>query len=324
MSKIIRIFILLVVVSMITAYSNQNFFKPSNLSNITERASLYGIISLGAAFVIMTGGIDLSIGSMVGLTGVLFPYLLVHQHWSLPATLLAVLSLAVFLGLIHGLLITKLKLQPFVVTLCGMMIYRGLGRWITRDETQGYGEEFKWLTSVTSSISLSDSIAYKLPIVAIILLVLTVICWILLNKMIFGRYLLAIGRNEQAVKYSGIKTDKYIIGAYVLCALFAGIDGILYSLEAGSVQPSIQGNFHELYAIAAAVLGGCSLRGGEGTVIGVVLGAALIPLINNMINLIGISTTLEFSVIGAVILIGAIVDQTFHIWSRYLRFKKTG
>jgi ribose/xylose/arabinose/galactoside ABC-type transport system permease subunit len=130
-----------------------------------------------------------------------------------------------------------------------------------------------------------------------------------LNYTVYGRYLLALGRNEEAARYSGINTQAMVMTAYVICSVMAGIAGILFSLDVNSLQPSGHGSFYELYAIAAAVLGGCSLRGGEGSILGVVIGAAVMQVLYNAINILGISTQLEFAIIGGVILAGVAADE---------------
>ena len=147
------------------------------------------------------------------------------------------------------------------------------------------------------------------PAATLWLLVIAIIAAVFLNRTIYGRYLLALGRNVEAAKYSGINTDRMIIVAYVICSVCAGIGGILFALDGNSIQPASHGNFYELYAIAAAVLGGCSLRGGEGSIIGVVIGAAVMFVLYNAINLLGIPSTLEFAIIGLVILVGAMTDE---------------
>ena len=147
------------------------------------------------------------------------------------------------------------------------------------------------------------------PAATLWLLVIAVVAAIFLNRTIYGRYLLALGRNVEAAKYSGINTDRMIIVAYIICSVCAGIGGILFALDGNSIQPASHGNFYELYAIAAAVLGGCSLRGGEGSIAGVVIGAAVMFVLYNAINLLGIPSTLEFSIIGLVILVGAMTDE---------------
>ena len=148
-----------------------------------------------------------------------------------------------------------------------------------------------------------------IPMPMLIMIGLAIISAIFLNKTIYGRYLFALGRNEKAAQYSGINTDRMVILAYVICAALSGLGGILFVLDLNSVQPATHGNFYELYAIAAAVLGGCSLRGGEGSILGVVIGAAVMRALRNSINLVKIPTHLEFAIIGIVILAGVIVDE---------------
>ena len=164
------------------------------------------------------------------------------------------------------------------------------------------------LSAVFGLLGMTSLADTRVPSTLLILIVLAIIAAIFLNRTIFGRYLLAMGRNEEAARYSGINTSAMTVLAYIICSITAGIGGILFSLDINSVQPSGFGNFYELYAIAAAVLGGCSLRGGEGSILGVVIGAAVMRVLYNAINILGIDTTLEFAIIGTVILAGAITD----------------
>ncbi len=315
MKKILGIFGVLVVIIILTSIGSPGFLSGYNMENVLRRVSMYSILGLGAAFVIMAGGIDLSIGSMVGLVGSVFPLLLLQRGYPLPLALLAVLGLVIFLGLAHGLLITKLRLQPFVVTLSGLLLYRGIARWITGDrDTPVFGPEYRglrWLAEGKISLPFVDPQTFSLPVPVVILLAVVVVSAVFLNLTIYGRYLLATGRNEQAARYSGINTHGITILAYVLCALLTGLGALLFLFDSNSIQPDRFGSFYELYAIAAAVLGGCSLRGGEGSVVGVVLGAALIPFLSNAIGLLGFPTRLEFAIIGVVILVSVIVDELF-------------
>ena len=510
MKKILGILGLLVFVCIVSAIIQPNFLSAYNIQNLIRWTSLFGIISIGVAFVIITGGIDLSIGSVVGLIGCLLPMGLVGHGWPIWFVLLASMGVALGIGLIHGLLITKMKLQPFVVTLCGLLIYRGAARWITGDQTMGFGigfdeglrklatgkpcsvatfmlicgvllggwslfcslrkrivkpdryngqfiwlclaagiamvmigssrfwhgiiqpadvefhgnllaNTFRWHTDTNvplrgaqlpgtlmtyvgflaipsilwflvvalkedwrrigpptiaviigilcgaAAIAIADTAlvlwakiacvvslvgilfgsiiwfshiglslggsSSRLPLVLtfiatvswvfgqtpivqtllpspfFVLLALAIMASAFLNMTIYGRYLLALGRNEEASRYSGINTDRMVIFAYLICSGTAGIGGILFALDINSVQPSGHGSFYELYAIAAAVLGGCSLRGGEGSILGVVIGAAVIRVLYNAINIIGIPTQLEFSIIGIVLLAGILADE---------------
>ena len=311
-SKILGIFGLLLAVSLYTGLQSDRFLLAGNLENIVHRTALFGILSVGAAFVIMTGGIDLSIGSVVCLVGVLTPYLLTECDWSVAAALLFVTGVSLLIGLMHGVLITKLRLQPFVVTLCGLLLYRGIARGITNDQSQGFGLAFKGLRKLaTGHIPLftSDTMQIRLPSTTLLLIAIGCIAAIALNRTVFGRYVLAIGNNRQAARYSGVNVDRIITATYVICSLLAGFGGLLFVLDINAAQPSDFGNFYELYAIAAAVLGGCSLRGGEGNILGVIIGAAVMVVLSNAINLVHPHLqNIEFAIIGGVILLGAIID----------------
>ncbi len=308
MKKIFGILGLLLVVCLFTAINSSAFYSPYNLENLLTRTALFGVISIGVAFVIVTGGIDLSIGSVIGLVGSLLPMLLVEYDISVGLAILLMVLLSLGIGLVHGLLITKLDLQPFVVTLCGLLVYRGLARWVTGGGTQGYGGDFDWLrTLAIGRIPLLQD--FGLPVPFLLVIILGVVAAVFVNKTVYGRYLLALGRNEQATRYSGINTDRMILLAYVLCSLLAGLGGILFSLEINSVQPSSYGSFYELYAIAAAVLGGCSLRGGEASIAGVLIGTAVMQVLNNAIVLLGIDDRLELAIIGSVLLAGVMADE---------------
>lgn len=308
MKKLLGIFGLLVFVCVVTALKEPNFLNAYNVENTVRWTALFSLIAIGVSFVIITGGIDLSIGSTIGLVGSLMAHLLTVRGWSVGATLTVVMLVALGIGLAHGLLITKMRLQPFVVTLCGLLIYRGVARYITDDQSQGFGNSFEGLRSIaTGKIALAGG--YALPYPLLIMLVVGILAAVFLNRTIHGRYLLALGRNETAARYSGINTDAMKIIAYVVCSGLAGVAGILFSLNLNSVQPSGLGEFYELYAIAGAVLGGCSLRGGEGSILGVIIGSAVMRVLYNSINILRIPTHWEFAIIGGVILSGVVVDE---------------
>jgi len=247
---------------------------------------------------------------------------------SIPVAILSVLGIALLIGIFHGFLITKLKQQPFIVTLCGLLAYRGLSRWLTNDQPVGFIEyqdslgalaTGRWVVWENAAATESFGIPYSF----FVLVVLAILAIIFLNLTIWGRYMLALGRNEEAARYSGINTDRITILAYVLCAVLTGIGGILFALDSNSVAPSSFGNFFELYAIAAAVLGGCSLRGGEGSIIGVLVGTALMQTLYNSIVLLKIPDELEYTIIGAVILIGVVSDEVIRRFATYLTSRKS-
>ena len=312
-AKIWGILGILLAVCLYTALASDHFLRVANVENLVHRTALFGILSIGAAFVIITSGIDLSIGSLVCLVGVLLPYLLREHNWPVAAGVSAVLGLSLAVGVTHGLLVTRMRLQPFVVTLCGLLLYRGIARGLTGDKSQGFGLEFKDLRSIATSrlpIFGTSEEVFHLPATTLILIVIALVAAVFLNKTIYGRYLLALGNNPDAARYSGINVDRMTLLAYVICSGLAGLGGMLFVLDINAAQPSDFGSFYELYAIAAAVLGGCSLRGGEGSITGVVIGAAVMVVISNAINLVHPAyQNIEFAIIGGVILAGVIVDE---------------
>jgi ribose transport system permease protein len=274
-----------------------------NHFNLGRRIGLYGILTLAAGLVIVTGNIDLSMGSVIGLCSTATCMLLVDQHWNPTAALLVVLAMGAVIGLINGILVTYLRVQAFVVTLCGMFIYRGLARWIASGQNKGLGGEFReW----TGFLVTTD---YGVPIHLMVLAVLLVVAGAVLHLSVLGRYFFAIGSNERAARFSGIAADRYKILAFVLCSTLTALYSLLYVFTYNSVQPSGTGNMDELYAIAGAVLGGFSLRGGEGTVLGALVGTCIIQILPNMTGMWNVSSDLEPVVIGLALLFGATVDE---------------
>jgi ribose transport system permease protein len=305
--KDIGLFILILVVGTVVAIINPLFLSPINLGNTANLVGLFGLFAIGQAFVIITGGIELSVGSIIALLGVLFVDLMVNYGVAWPVALLLMLALGMVMGLVHGFFITRLHLQPFIVTLCGLLIYRGVARFYTADATAGFafGESFPTLEWLTTGRFLG------VPHSFIAMVVVAALMWVVLHRSVFGRHLYAVGKNEEAARYSGINTKRVIVAAYVICGLLTAISAIFFAMYTRSISPSSHGNFYELYAIAAAVLGGFSLRGGEGSIVGVVLGAILLQVLQNLVNLLGIPSSLNFAVMGSVILIGVLADTQF-------------
>lgn len=312
MKKTLGIFVVFVLICLLTAALSDVFLRPQNIENLIMRIGLYGIMAIGVSFVIITGGIDLSLGSMVCLTGCGLPWLLVKVGWSPPLALLVLLLVVLGLGWTHGWMITRWNLQPFIVTLCGLLIYRGVMRGLAADQSLGFGTAYdglRWMA--TGKIPLGSlPIAWPMPFVWLVIVAL--LAFGFLRYTVWGQHLLALGYNEEAAKNSGIRTNRLIVASYIICAFLAGFAGLLFSMDVNSAQPSDFGNFYELYAIAAAVLGGCSLRGGQGAVLGVLIGTALMQVLRNMIVLVfPAQQNMEFAIIGFVILLGVLGDEWF-------------
>ncbi len=310
MKQVLGILGLLVAICIFNSIAGENFLTAFNIENVIRRSALFGIISIGAAIVIIGRGIDLSIGSVVCLVGILTPWMLVQNNVPVWIVLPAVMAVALLIGLVHGLLITRLTLQPFVVTLCGLLIYRGVARGITGDQTQGFRGGWTGLRSLANGrVDLPGIESFSIPFPCIILLVVAIASAILLHRTVYGRHLLAIGRSEPAARYSGINTRGVTTISYVICSGLAGIGGLLFVFDAGLAQPVDFGSWYELYAIAAAVLGGCSLLGGQGSIAGTIIGATVMVLLYNTITLVDwIPNNIEMAVVGLVLLGGIIID----------------
>lgn len=297
----ISIFLLVLYVGLLLA--NPGARSATNHYYLGERIGMYGILSLAAGLLIISGGIDLSIGSVVGLCATLFAILL-QDHGVHPLLAgLVVLVVGAIIGLFHGILVTKVGVQAFLATLCGLFIYRGLARWVAKDEEKGLGNDFaEWKSFLNDGIM-------GMPTYLLIFLALCAVAAVLLHCTTYGRYLFAIGSNEKAARYSGISTVTYRVLAYVICSALTALYSLFYLMKTNSATPTSSGVSAELYAIAGAVLGGCSLRGGEGNILGVIIGTAIIVILPNMVNMWGVTSQLEDSVIGAALLIGAILDE---------------
>jgi len=305
MKKELGTFLLLILLCAVVAILNPRFLAGANLQNMARLIGAYGIFSIGLGMVIITGGIDLSVGSVFALLGVLLSMMLTEWRWWSALAVISVIALAMGLGWLHGFLITRMRLQPFIVTLCGLLFYRGLARFIANDETKGFGSA----VGFESLQNLATGSFLGIPTPFVLLVIISLVMWVVLHRSIYGRYLFAVGRNEEAARYSGINSRRIITSAYVILGALAGIAGVVFAFYTNSISPSSHGNFFELYGIAAAVLGGCSLRGGEGSIIGILIGTALLQVLQNLVNLLGVPSSLNFAVMGGVILIGVLADQ---------------
>lgn len=305
--KDLWLLVLIVVVGTAVAIINPRFLSPINLSNTANLIGLFGLFAVAQAFVIISGGIELSVGSVIALLGVIFIDLIATGTLGPAAAFVLVLALGCILGLVHGLLVARLGLQPFIVTLCGLLIYRGVARYYTEDATAGFpfGASFPTLEWLTTGRF------YGIPHSLVAFALVAAAMAVLLHRSVYGRYLYAVGKNEEAARYSGIDTRRVVVAAYVICAALTALAAVFIAMYTRSISPSSHGNFYELYAIAAAVLGGCSLRGGEGSIAGVALGTVLLQVLQNLVNLLGIPSSLNFAVMGSVILIGVLADRQF-------------
>jgi ribose transport system permease protein len=317
--------------------SNPDFLGQSNAINTLRQISMLGIFAIGLGFVIITGGIDLSIGSVIGLTGVLVAKVsspnapgLGYPLW---VGILVGLTAALAVGLAQGLLITRLRLQPFIVTLGGMLLLRGLSQTIVEGGTISLGGSplLRLANGGVLDIAGEPLLPYPLLIFVGVIAIATYV----LHFTVFGRYLYAIGGNREAAEYSGIAVQRVEASSYVISSGLGGVAGVCYAAYIGQMSQQV-GVAYEMYAIAGAVLGGCSLRGGEGTILGIVIGAAMMRVIDNGINMFQLpyvdpdgvariwrlNSNWTFIIIGAVILLAVVLDQVVHVLSDKRRLRR--
>ena len=303
MKKLLGIFVFLMILYGSILIATEPETWASNHRNLGQRIGLEGILCLGAGLLIITGGIDLSIGSVVSLCACVFCKLVLDWEIAIPVAGILVLILGGVVGFINGFLVTYFNVQAFVVTLCGLFLYRGAARWVMKDQIPSIADSVAPITTFCRG-----SVLY-IPVYLWLLLGLFAVATVFLHLTIYGRYFYAIGSNERAARYSGINTNSYKILAYVLCSMFASIYALMHVIHYNTVQPSTTGSFLELYAIAGAVLGGCSLRGGDGSTLGMLIGTAIMRLLPNLTNMWEIPSTLEPTVIGTALLLCAILDE---------------
>lgn len=324
MSRILGVLVLLIGLYAALFASDPGAGKASNLFIVANRQGFYGIITLGAALLILSGGIDLSIGSVIGFGAVLFAYLMQQGVHPFAATGLVVLAGAV-IGLLNGLLVTRLKLQAFLVTLCGMFVYRGLARVLAgtinltnvKEARPEFGEAIDALRYALVGKTADGALVF--PVLFVAMVVLAAAIGFFLHRTAYGRYWYAIGYNELAARYAGVNVNRQRLVVYVICSTLAAFAGVLHLLDYSTLRSDNAGVGKELEAITGAVLGGCSIRGGEGTVVGMVLGAMVMPVLDNLITLNGMGSDVIPVIVGLTLLVGTTVDELIRRRSRVNR-----
>ncbi|WP_336865801.1 ABC transporter permease [Peribacillus frigoritolerans] len=291
----------LVLLFIVITVLNPSFMEPNNILNLLRQTSINALIAFGMTFIILTGGIDLSVGSILALSSALMAGMMVSGLDPILAILVGIL-LGAIMGGINGILVSKGKMAPFIVTLATMTIFRGL----TLVYTDG-----KPITGIGDSVMfqmLGRGYFLGVPVPAVVMIIAFMILWFLLHKTSFGRKTYAIGGNERASRISGIKVDRVKVAIYGLAGTMAAIAGAILTSRLNSAQPTA-GQSYEMDAIAAVVLGGTSLSGGKGRLFGTLVGVLIIGTLNNGMNLLGVSSFYQQVVKGAVILIAVLLDR---------------
>jgi len=297
LGPLLGLFLIVIVITIL----NPSFMTTDNILNILRQVSISALIAFGMTFVILTGGIDLSVGSTLALTGAVAATMLASGIDPV-LTILAALLLGAILGAVNGVIIAKGKVAPFIATLATMTIYRGLTLVYTD------GRPVSDLGNEITFQMLGKGYFFGIPVPVCTMILAFIALYVIMHKTTFGRRVYAVGGNEAASKLSGINVDRVKIAVYSLTGMLAALSALILTSRLNSAQPTA-GTSYELDAIAAVVLGGTSLTGGKGWIFGTLVGALIIGVLNNGLNLIGVSSFFQQVVKGIVILIAVLIDR---------------
>ena len=306
-TSLIGLIVIFIVASLICTRNGKNLFlSPVNLANVVRAISENGIIAIGISLPILLGGIDLSVGAIVGLTATVSADLMMHRDFGVAEPVACVLVISVLIGLFNGFVHSKLGVQAFIATLASMMIARGLARFwsggIGIPIAYGDGPEV-----APEAFSILGDRIVGIPVPAICFVSIAIILFLVMKYTRFGRYLYAIGGNETSAYLCGIKVVKIKTLAYTICALCAGAAGMIHAAQLRQGSPN-DGQSYEMNAIAACVIGGYSMAGGKGSIWGVVIGALILGILDNMLGLKNIDTNVQMVAKGLII-VAAVVFQ---------------
>lgn len=304
--QIVFMFLALAAIFLIFATIAPNFLTWKNMNGILLATMINGVLAVGITFALIGGGIDLSVGTGMTFGSVMIAIYITRAHMAVPLAILCGLLTCAGYGLINGLGIAKIKIPPFIMTLGMMMVTKGLSLILTGSRPV-YLNEYPGFCALATGSVIDSLIGVNLPNGFILLLILAAISHIILSHSTFGRYIYAIGSNEEATRLSGINVDKWKMLIYVTTGFFAGLAGLLMSSRLSSAQPAL-GSGYEMDAIAAAIIGGASTRGGEGTIIGTIVGAFIISVLTNGLRMMSVATEWQTVLTGVVVILAVCVD----------------
>jgi ribose transport system permease protein len=307
LAALLAILVLAILTSPLDSGGSRVFLAAGNLTDILRQISLIGILALGMTVVILTGGIDLSVGSVLALSTALVASALTHPWAALPASceMIGAIGIGLFacaaLGAANGLVVARLRVQPFVATLAAMIGVRGLAKWFTHNENIdiGFGED------VASHFA---NIFREKAVVIGTYATTAVIFWVLLSKTVFGRYVRAVGDNPTAAFYAGLPIARTKVAVYTLAGLLAGVAGVLYAAENHQGNPNA-GVAYELDAIAAVVIGGTQLSGGQGTIGGTLIGTLIMGVLTNFLRLNNVDSNVEMMIKALIIVLAVAIQR---------------
>lgn len=298
----------LIVLLLAFSLASPNFLQTSNLIAILQATSVNGVLAIAATLVIITGGIDLSVGTLMTFCAVIAGVVLTYWGMPLPLGIAAALATGAFCGLISGTLIAKMKIPPFIATLGMMLILKGLSLVISGTKPIYFNSTPSFPVISTGSLIGSIFPSVPIPNGVLILFLVAIAAAYILGRTVLGRYCFALGSNEEAVRLSGVNTDSWKMAIYALAGGICGIAGLLIASRLNSAQPAL-GQGYELDAIAAVVIGGTSLSGGRGTIIGTIIGALIMSVLLNGLRILSVAQEWQTVVTGSIIIVAVYADM---------------
>jgi len=297
----------LLIMFIVFSLASPNFFQFNNIVGILIATAVNGVLALGVTFVVITSGIDLSIGTVMTLSGVMTGVAITNLGLPVPVGVLVGLLTGGLAGLVNGVVISKFRIPPFIATLGMLNVAKGLSLVISNLAPIYFND-----TPVFNKIAMGSILGelipgFEIPNAVLIMFGMAIIAGVILNKTILGRYTFALGSNEEATRLSGVNVDFWKTAVYALCGMFAGMAGVIMASRLNSAQPSL-GQGYELDAIAAAVIGGTSLSGGEGTMLGTIIGAFLISTLTNGLRILSVPQEWQTVVTGAIVVLAVYFD----------------
>ena len=299
----------LVILYIAFSILGKNFFSLDTLKNILESSYYIGFMAFGVTFIIITGGIDLSLGTNMMCAALLGAYVFKVQNWPLALALVLTVLVGAFFGLLNGVLIAKLKLPPFIATLGTMNVTMGFGSIITKVQSQTWPTATAEIGGWFKKVFIRNNIfgVKGFPVGALWLIAFFIIAMLLLHNTKFGRYTFAIGSNEEAARLSGINVDKWKILVYTVCGVFCGLAGIFYAAAYTTITPGT-GNGQEMNGITAVVIGGTSMAGGSGTMVGTLIGVFIMAVLKNGLSACGLQAPWQTFFTGVVVIGAVLLD----------------
>jgi len=297
-----------IVLFVVFSLASPFFREVDNLIGILLATAVNAVLALGVTFVIITAGIDLSVGTVMTLSAVMSGVFITVWKLPVPLGVLAGLGTGALCGLVNGTLISRMRIPPFIATLGMMYIAKGLSLVISGLKPVYFNDTPAYATIAMGSIVGSIFPAFPIPNAVLVMFVAAIVAGLILSKTVLGRYDFAIGSNEEATRLSGVNVANWKTAIYALCGLFAGLAGVLMSARLNSAQPAL-GAGYELDAIAAVVIGGTSLSGGEGTILGTIIGAFVISTLSNGLRILSVPQEWQIVITGAIVIGAVYLDQ---------------